>query len=130
MLRALNADKPREFKTPRRCGAAVAELLRGRRQSLVGFVVSFRTARLARRTRGLATFWSARRSGRSAGLVLSTYVSRFSRVAGLNPFVSITLNLHLLAGYVAGRSLLPSRLLLRRRRESDRASGENNDRIN
>jgi hypothetical protein len=59
-------------------------------ESLAALVLSFRAARLveraaslATRTRGLLTFRSARRMGRSARLVLIGYVSGLSRQAGL-----------------------------------------------
>ena len=79
--------------------------------------------------------------GRSARLVLIGYVSGFSRVASLDTFVCLPL--HLLVG-LAGLEpfvyitvyLLPSLLarcgllLLRRRLEGNRASGNDNHREN
>ena len=96
---------------------------------------------LATRTRSLLICRLARRMDRSAGLVLIGDVSGLPGVACLDPFVCITL--HLLVGLASLGALvyitvhlltsLLTRcglLLLCRRREGNRASGNNNHREN
>src|SRR5436305_730441 len=90
------------------------------------------------RSGGLLTFRSTRRVGGSGRLVLIGHVAGLSGVAILDSLVSITLHLlaglrrlaclvsitlNLIFGLLAGCGLL----LLRRRREGKRASGNDND---
>ncbi|MGY4628003.1 hypothetical protein ACVWY3_005759 [Bradyrhizobium sp. USDA 4486] len=103
--------------------------------------ILFRSAGLASRTRGLLTSRSTRSMRRSTWLVLIGYVSGLSGVAGLDPFVRITLHLlvwlaslgplvyiapHLLLGLFTGGGLL----LLGRCLEGHCASGNDDQREN
>src|ERR1700757_5151149 len=114
--------------------------LDSRRRSRTDRIRLFRSAGLAARTRSPLTFRLARRMGRSARLVLIGHVSGLSRVAGLDPFVCITLHLLVwlasleplvyITAHLHLGLLTRCGLLLRRCRKTDRASGNHNDREN